>query len=392
MIDERHLTKLMEQAARAYQVPEGGPAAVLEAAGVEVERRPTETPRSPRRTDRRPRWIAAAAAVVVLFLGAVVVNVGTGRGGETMRLSDQAGPAPRPQGRSLATGGTDSSDQQFNSGLDEDAGSPLAPTGLQAESRAASPARPTSAAGAAPGAGGDVASAAQAPAPDALARVVKTATVDIEVGRGRFSAALDRLSALAVGRGGFVTQTETSESGDAPSGTVTLRIPAGGFDEAVSEVRRLGKVQSASSRGQDVTARYSDLEARLRALGATRDQILTVLSKANAVGDILAVQERLNSVQVQIEQLQGQQKLLDDQTTFGTLAVRLAEPGAGGGLNRGAERSGLAGAWDDARDGFVGGVEAIVAGSGTALILLLSLGALALAARGAWVLARRRLV
>lgn len=213
----------------------------------------------------------------------------------------------------------------------------------------------------------------------------------MEVGRGRFGTAIERLTALAVSRGGYIAQTQTAEGDTAPNGTVTLRVPSGDFDAVVAEVRRLGKVVSATSRGQDVSAQYTDIEARLRALNASRDQVLTVLSKATTVGDILAVQERLNSVQVQIEQLQGQQKVLDDQTTFGTVSVRVAEPGADQ-VGQRLERSGLSGAWDDARRGFGDGLEAIVAGSGTALIVVLVLAVLALAGRVAWLVIRRRLI
>ncbi|MCU1448406.1 MAG: hypothetical protein JWP02_576, partial [Acidimicrobiales bacterium] len=90
------------------------------------------------------------------------------------------------------------------------------------------------------------------------------------------------------------------------------------------------------------------------------------------------------------EQLQGQQRLLDDQTSYGTLSVDVAQHGAPMGPP--AQRSGLAKAWDDAQHGFTRGVEAIIGGSGTALLVLLVLAALAVVARLAWVLLRRRLV
>ena len=53
-----------------------------------------------------------------------------------------------------------------------------------------------------------------------------------------------------------------------------------------------------------------------------------MLAEADNVADILAVQDRITAVQIEIEQVQGQQKLLEDQTAFGTLAITLGEPGA----------------------------------------------------------------
>jgi hypothetical protein len=105
------------------------------------------------------------------------------------------------------------------------------------------------------------------------------------------------------------------------------------------------------------------------------------------------LQDRLSIVQTEIEQLQGQQRLLDDQTSFGTLVVQLREQGDETALTVPEDpESGLAKAWDDAHHGFMRGVEAIVAGSGTALVTVLSLTILAFMLRGVWLLLRRRLV
>lgn len=373
MIDERELTVALERLAATYDLPQDGPQAIREAAGEGG----AVGPAGPR--VRRPHLLVAAAVVVaVLALGAAVVN-DAGDNQAATRLMPPANDLSDESGmRTLRGGRLKSQGQSQEQSQGQDAASAGA---------TAAGARAADAPGAmVTGAGGSATGTVE----ESGARVVKTADVQVEVGRGRFEASLDRISALAVGRGGFVARTETSQGRSAPSGTITVRVPAGDFDGVIVEVRRLGKVVSASSRGQDVTAEYLDVEARLRGLNASRDQILTVLSKANTVGDILAVQERLNAVQVQIEQLQGQQRLLDDQTTFGTIAVHLAEPGAD--LGGAPEREGLAGAWYDARRGFVDGLEAIIRGSGTALILVLSLGALGLAGHGVWLAARRRMI
>src|SRR5437667_10243970 len=116
----------------------------------------------------------------------------------------------------------------------------------------------------------------------------------------------------------------------------------------------MGTVKSITTHGQDVTAQYSDIQARLTALNATRSQLLTILQKATAIGDVLAVQDRINQVQTEIEQLQGQQKVLNDQTSYAALSVDVAQQGATQGPP--PVRTGLAKAWDDSRHGFTNGV------------------------------------
>jgi Domain of unknown function (DUF4349) len=171
---------------------------------------------------------------------------------------------------------------------------------------------------------------------------------------------------------------------------VTLRVPVDSFENLVASVRGLGTVKSLSTHGQDVTSQYADIQARLTALNATRDQLLTILQKATAIGDVLAVQDRINDVQTQIEQLQGQQKVLDDQTSFAALSVDVAQQGASTGAP--APRSGLAKAWDDGRRGFTNGIETLIAHSGTALLVVLIGAAIAVAIRVSWPRLRRRFV
>lgn len=395
MFDERELTRLIEEAASNYDVPENGRQSILDAAGHDKAMPgPADEPAALR---RRPRRLLPAAAAVVAVFAVGSILIGSFGGSSVDMASREAGVGDETKagGGGFVTRGStgtalnDSSTERDQGQANFQSNEGVAPV-PQALTQAQPQPVPSAAATPAP-ASASAHRPATGSAPDSGARVVKTGEVQVEVGRGRFGVAIERLTALAAGRGGFVAQTQTSEGDTAPNGTVTLRVPAAEFDAVVAEVRKLGKVVFATSRGQDVTVQYTDIEARLRALNASRNQILTVLSKATTVGDILAVQERLNSVQVQIEQLQGQQKVLDDQTTFGTVTVRVAEPGSEK-IGGPGERSGLSGAWDDARRGFGDGLEAIVAGSGTALILALAVAVLALAGRAVWLVSRRRLL
>ena len=217
--------------------------------------------------------------------------------------------------------------------------------------------------------------AASAPEP-AGPRIVKTGSIDVEVRKSQFGPAFARLTSIATNLGGFVSSSKTFESSDVPNGTVTLRVPSDKFDELVRQVRGMGKVRAVSSSGEDVTAKFTDLRARLRSLEAQRDQYLALLSKANSIADTLAVRDRLNQVQTEVEQLQGQLKLLDDQASFATLTVNVAEPGLAP-LGPQPESSGWSKAWDDAVHGFVRGAQAIVAHSGAVLLVLVCAAALA---------------
>jgi hypothetical protein len=409
MIDHDELTGLMALDAESYDVPPDGPRRVLDAAigthlpgldgdAAPADRAPTAGTRPPpnpqagggrpgvqggptararRAKRRRPLVLAAGVAAALLVVAAVA---GT------------AGQLGRDGGDSASTGFDEAQSGDSGAGTGDRAPEvtvTMAPGSGDQES-AEKDAGGGGVAGA-PGSGTGAERILPAVGQDG-AKIIKTGAVEIEVGEGRFSTTLERVTALAAANGGYVAEQQTTELGDAPSGTVTLRVPADRFEEVVNQVRRLGKVLSASSGGRDVTAEYADVDAQLKNLTATRDQLRTVLGEARAIPDILSVQDRINAVQLEIDRLQGQKNLLDDQTAFATLTVPVREAGAEDPITPVDQRSGLGGAWDDAVDGFTGGIERIIAGSGSALVLVLSIAALVLVGRVAWQVTRRRLV
>jgi membrane-associated protease RseP (regulator of RpoE activity) len=222
---------------------------------------------------------------------------------------------------------------------------------------------------------------ATAPAPktpaapvDTVTKVVKTGEIDLQVGKHQVPHTIDKLIALAKLENGFVADSHSSE-GDNPSGSVTLRVPVQSFEATISEVRThvAGKVLEQQTAGEDVTSKYVDLSARVHSLQATRATYERLLAHADTIGDILAVQSRISDLQTQIEQLQGELRVLNDQTTYGTLTVTVSE----GGTVKTAvvhHQSGMSKAFHRSLNRFVHGIEAIVGIIGPLLLVALLAG------------------
>jgi hypothetical protein len=217
------------------------------------------------------------------------------------------------------------------------------------------------------------------------AKIEQTGTLGLTVGRNGLGRTMTRLNALAVAYGGFVanSQTQTGGSGGAPNGTVTLQVPVDSFSSVLKQAQGFGKTANLSTKATDVTSQYVDLNARIQALQDSRQQYLTVLSKATTIGDILSVQEQVDTIQQQIEQLQGQLNLLNSETTYSTLTVNVNEstpPPQSGPL----PESGLVRAWHDSVGGFVAGVEGVIRVAGPILFALLLLGVVLVGGRVLW--------
>lgn len=232
------------------------------------------------------------------------------------------------------------------------------------------------------------------PVPTVPDRIVKTGELDLQVPKGAVTSTLDRLTALATLVSGYVADSHTSEGGIAPSGEVTLRIPVSRFDDTISRVRGITgvKVLSLETSAKDVTSKYVDLQARLKALQDTRNVFLTLLSKARTIGETLAVQQHVTDVQSQIEQLQGQIKVLASQSALSTLTVTVDQKVTPVAVKKHHEKSGLHKAIDRSMSRFVRGVEAIIGVIGPLLLAALLIVLFWFAGRFGYRVLRRRMV
>ena len=89
---------------------------------------------------------------------------------------------------------------------------------------------------------------------------------------------------------------------------------------------------------------------------------------------------------------EGQRKLLASQSDLATLTVSVSEAGDPVVKATTKPRSGISQAFENAKDGFVTGVESIISHSGRALLWLLCIAVIAMLLRSGWRVARRRLV
>ena len=109
-------------------------------------------------------------------------------------------------------------------------------------------------------------------------------------------------------------------------GTVTIRIPQAGFDNAIAGAKALGAVRSISTSGQDVTEEYVDLRHRKHHTRTGAPSANAIMKQSTTVEDILKVQEQIDQVQTQLDQLNGRLNYLNNRIDLATITVNLQEP------------------------------------------------------------------
>jgi hypothetical protein len=201
---------------------------------------------------------------------------------------------------------------------------------------------------AAPGKAGSTEAAAQVRLVDLGNRIVRTATVDLEVDEGQLNETINKASdAVVKAKGIYVGSSTSVPSGEPASGQVTFRVPVDAFESVLRELKGLGTYRGEQSSTEDVTNQYVDLNGQLAAWRAQERVYLRLLDRARSVTDVIAVQNQLQQVQSNIERLQGQLNQLEDQSSFSTITLQLSEPGAAAGEPQGR----LARAWATAVNG-----------------------------------------
>ena len=197
---------------------------------------------------------------------------------------------------------------------------------------------------------GSTGAAAQVRLVDLGNRIVRTATVELEVGQDRLNDTINRATDVVTRAKGIYVGSSTSVPGDdAASGQVSFRVPVDAFEPVLRELKGLGTYRGEQSSTEYVTNQYVDLNGQLAAWRAQERVYLRLLDRAKSIADVIAVQNQLQQVQSNIERLQGQLNHLEDQSSFSTIVLQLSEPGAAGPAGQPQGR--LARAWATAVSG-----------------------------------------
>ncbi|HEV7863616.1 MAG TPA: DUF4349 domain-containing protein [Acidimicrobiia bacterium] len=272
-----------------------------------------------------PGRVAAVVVAGLLSAGAVVAAVGGSSGGTEKSLPSKA---------FTSVGGSGADQQSDALAYGESVVTTTAPgapgavgaltPGYSAADRSA--ADQSAAAPVSPGVGPSGLGGSPVPAAVAAgtSRIVKNATLSVNLKKGGLGDGYQRAVDAAVAVGGWVQASQTGTD----QATVTLKVPSDKLEGVIGTIRGLGKVTSVSESGEDVTAEFVDLEARIGHWRAQEAVFVGLMGKAKTIPETIQIQQQLSTIQEQIEQLEGRRKYLDGQTSFSTVRLSLVEDGA----------------------------------------------------------------
>ena len=115
-----------------------------------------------------------------------------------------------------------------------------------------------------------------------------------------------------------------SNESDKISYTLKIRIPSLNFEQFVLGIEN-GKdeIISKSIQADDVTEEFIDIETRLSNKRNFLKRYNELLTKANTIKDMMAIEENIRTLQEEIESKEGRLKFLNHQVGYSTLEINL---------------------------------------------------------------------
>ncbi|MEO8578946.1 MAG: DUF4349 domain-containing protein [Gemmatimonadales bacterium] len=210
--------------------------------------------------------------------------------------------------------------------------------------------------------------------------IIRTGQAFIEV--EKVDPAILKLRQLTAQVGGFITNSSISGGHDQiRQATLEIKIPAGKYDEAVSSLSTVGKVETVNTSAQDVGEEFVDVTARVNNARRLEDRLINLLSnRTGKLDEVLRVERELARVREEIERYEGRLRFLRARVALSTLTITVHEPAPILGSNPGENP--IAAALRRAWRNFVALIAAVIASLGILIPL-------ALVAAGGWIGYRR---
>lgn len=216
-------------------------------------------------------------------------------------------------------------------------------------------------------------------------------TGNVRVTTDDVASAGPRAQAIIEGFGGYVSNQQASFSTE-PSVSITFRIPAESFDQAMSSLSGVGKLVEASINSDEVTAQAVDLRARLKTARAGRDRLIELTKTAKDTSALVELENQLVQRESDIEAMQAQLNGINDRVSLSTITMTIArtpEATKAATSDKPTFSGGLTGGWEAMKA--IGALGAGFVGVLLGLSPLIVLSAMALYALRLWMKRRRRL-
>ena len=143
------------------------------------------------------------------------------------------------------------------------------------------------------------------------------------------SKAADELVVYANGLGGFLVKQSINTYSNPykyTSVSLTLRIPKASADKFIAHLKEVAtEVKYLERYGTDITDQYEDISKKLEVYQETYQKIHDLMQKTDDVNTLLKLQDRLMSVQRQIDYYKGRRQSLEKEAKYVEVSLNITD-------------------------------------------------------------------
>lgn len=160
----------------------------------------------------------------------------------------------------------------------------------------------------------------------AAGMVIRTGQTSIEV--DSLERAVSQVRLLAGRVGGYLANTTMQTGrGQLRSANLEVKIPAERFDDGLSGLAGLGKLESVNVNAEDVGEEFTDVTARMGNARRLETRLIELLAtRTGKLKDVLDVEKELARIREEIDRYEGRLRYLRAHAALSTLSIYVHEP------------------------------------------------------------------
>ena len=106
---------------------------------------------------------------------------------------------------------------------------------------------------------------------------------------------------------------------------IEIRVPSKNYDSFVSALDGVGKITSKSASIDNISQQYYDTTTQIEALQIQEKNLLEMLEQCTTIEEMITVQDRLTSVQYDINRLQTSKRYMDVDVAYSYVNISIEE-------------------------------------------------------------------
>lgn len=156
-------------------------------------------------------------------------------------------------------------------------------------------------------------------------KLIKTVNLDVET--QQFDLFLQDVETKIAELDGYIENLESYNYNyrNGRRATMVARIPQDKLEDFTKLVTDNANVTKRTESVQDITLEYVDLESKKESLKIEQSRLLELLERADALEDIITLENRLTQVRYQIESMESSLRTFDDKVDYSTVYLTISE-------------------------------------------------------------------